>query len=430
MPHATSPIMPTGNPVRIFYNSSMSNTDYDLQWTVTPAPDAPNRSLFGSIRKGLSRKSSNVSTRSNTSATSQEPEAPRFRGPADLNSLNTNFERASLGENRRRSPSLLTNPSPATRRPDRSGMNAFTVPSNEPPPAYTPSSNTASGPTLGAQPSELAAPPSPSYTLATTAASAVPATRPSGEDPYAFLTTFDTILLIDDSGSMAGRGWREVSQALAIIAPIVAAHDDDGLDLYFMNHKSTDAGAPNEGIAAGGYRGIKRATAVTEIFERVRPQGGTPTGIRVRNILKPYLAKLETQIAAGKEMKPLNLIVLTDGVPSDDVESVLLSAAKKLDKLDAPPYQVGVQFFQVGNEEGAKEALEELDDRLSELVEGGVRDIVDTVTWTGGSSQSEGGIGLTGDGVLKAVSEIGELFFAPCGCFESYDSRDSSKCDF
>jgi hypothetical protein len=223
---------------------------------------------------------------------------------------------------------------------------------------------------------------------------------------------------------MAGRSWREVSQALAIIAPIVSSHDDDGLDLYFMNHKSTDGGSPNEGVAAGGYRGIKRAATVTEIFARVRPQGGTPTGTRVHNILKPYLAKLETEMAAGKEMKPLNLIVLTDGVPSDDVEAVLLSAAKKLDKLDAPPYQVGVQFFQVGNEEGAKEALEELDDGLSELVEGGVRDIVDTVTWTGGSSQSEGGVGLTGDGILKAVSRFSELFFARCG---TYDSETSPK---
>jgi hypothetical protein len=58
--------------------------------------------------------------------------------------------------------------------------------------------------------------------------------------------------------------------------------------------------------------------------------------------LKPYLAKLETEIAAGKEIKPLNLIVLTDGVPLDDVKSVLLLAAKKLDKFDAPPYQVSV----------------------------------------------------------------------------------------
>jgi len=282
-------------------------------------------------------------------------------------------------------------------------MNAFTVPSNEPPPAYTPSPTVATGPIITNAPSELAAPPSPSYAPAVTPQAAQPSGTRGGEDPYSFLATFDTVLLIDDSGSMAGRGWREVSQALSTIAPIVTKHDEDGIDIYFMNHKSTNPGVPSEGVAPGGYRGIKRAATVNEIFDRVRPQGGTPTGIRVHNILKPYLAKLEKEVSEGKEMKPLNLIVLTDGVPSDDVESVLLSAAKKLDKLDAPPFQVGVQFFQVGNEEGAKEALEELDDELSNLVEGGVRDIVDTVTWTGGSSASEGGVGLTGDGILKAV---------------------------
>lgn len=269
---------------------------------------------------------------------------------------------------------------------DRPGMNAFTVPSNEPPPAYTASSPAAA---------ELPSPaPVPDYT---------PQPAASGENPYSFLETFDTVLLIDDSGSMAGRSWREVSQALSIIAPIITQHDNDGMDCYFLNHKSADLGAPSEGVAPGGYRKIKRAATVTEIFERVRPQGGTPTGVRVHHILKPYLAKLESEMAAGREMKPLNLIVLTDGVPSDDVESVLLSAAKKLDKLDAPPFQVGVQFFQVGNEEGAKEALQELDDELSELVEGGVRDMVDTVTWTGGASASEGGIGLTGEGILKCL---------------------------
>lgn len=191
-----------------------------------------------------------------------------------------------------------------------------------------------------------------------------------------------------------------VLQALSIIAPIVSDHDNNGLDLYFVNYKSAHPGALSEGVAAGGYRGIKRATTVAEIFA----QGGTPTSTRIYNILKPYLAKLETEIAARKEMKPLNLIVLTDGVPSDDVESVLLSATKKLNKLDGTPFQASVQFFQVGNEEGAKEALEELDDGISELVEGGVRDMVDTVTWTGGRSSSEGGVGLTGDGILKAVS--------------------------
>ncbi|KAH7412526.1 hypothetical protein BKA64DRAFT_702649 [Cadophora sp. MPI-SDFR-AT-0126] len=359
-------------------------------WGLQPEP-APSRSLFGSIRK-LGRRSSNVSQRSTNSTHSANsdlntPTTPTFRGPADLNPLSDRDDAA-----RRRSPSPLTNPSPATRRPDRPGMNAFTVPSNEPPPAYTPSPTVQSGPTIDSQVPELAAPIPPQ-------ASTPAPTTSSGEDPYSFLSTFDTTLLIDDSGSMAGRSWREVSQAISTIAPIVTKHDEDGIDVYFMNHKSSNPGAPSEGIAPGGYRGIKRAATVHEIFERVRPQGGTPTGIRVHNILKPYLAKLESEMAAGRELKPLNLIVLTDGVPSDDVESVLLSAAKKLDKLDAPPFQVGVQFFQVGNEEGAKEALEELDDGLSELVEGGVRDIVDTMTW----NSTEGGVSLTGMSILKCV---------------------------
>jgi len=371
-------------------------------WNVHSAPTSQHPakpsllgSLGGSIRK-IGRKSSNASSTSDHSATQpdlQTPTTPTFRGPADLNP----FSPSDVGS--RRSPSPLTNPSPATRRPDRPGMNAFTVPSNEPPPAYTPSPTAASGPNLATQISELPAPEQPAPA---TTSRQIPATR-GGEDPYSFLATFDTTLLIDDSGSMAGRSWREVSQALSTIAPIVTQHDSDGIDVYFLNHKSNHPGAVSEGIAAGGYRGITRAATITEIFERVRPQGGTPTGIRVHNILKPYLAKLESEMAQGRELKPLNLIVLTDGVPSDDVESVLLSAAKKLDKLEAPPFQVGVQFFQVGNEEGAKEALEELDDGLSELVEGGVRDMVDTCTWTGGNSSSEGGVGLTGDGLLKFV---------------------------
>ncbi|KAK0127030.1 hypothetical protein ONS96_006590 [Cadophora gregata f. sp. sojae] len=380
MSHRSTIVMPTGS-----------------AWGLQPEP-TPSRSIFGSIRK-LGRRSSNVSQRSTKSTHSansdlNSPTTPTFRGPGYLNPFADRDDAA-----RRRSPSPLANPSPATRRPDRPGMNAFTVPSNEPPPAYTPSSTVQSGPTVGSQVPELAAPIPPQASIP---AAAAPTTG-TGEDPYSFLGTFDTTLLIDDSGSMAGRSWREVGQAISTIAPIVTKHDEDGIDVYFMNHKSTNPGMPSEGIAPGGYRGIKRAATVHEIFERVRPYGGTPTGTRVHNILKPYLAKVESEMAAGREMKPLNLIVLTDGVPSDDVESVLLSAAKKLDKLDAPPFQVGVQFFQVGNEEGAKEALEELDDGLSELVEGGVRDIVDTVTWTGGRSSSDGGIGLTGDGILKAV---------------------------
>ena len=131
------------------------------------------------------------------------------------------------------------------------------------------------------------------------------------------------------------------------------------------------------------------------IFASVHPRGGTPTGTRLNAILKPYLSRVESK--GSDAVKPLNIIVITDGQPSDDVESVIINAAKKLDKWDAPPWQVGIQFFQVGEERGAAEALRELDDGLAEMG-GGIRDIVDTVPWTGQS-----GTGLNGEGILKVV---------------------------
>lgn len=372
--------------------------------------------MFASLKNSLRRKSSN---RSNSSRHSWNSNDERD-APAELAAT----EMLAPPE---RIPML--NPSPPTRRPDRPGMNAFTVPSNEPPPAYTPSPTAASGPTLG--PSPAYTPPAsraPSSSSAAAVTMSTTTTIPStGEDKYAFLKQFDTVLLIDDSGSMAGRSWHETSQALSQLLPTIVERDSDGIDIFFLNHVSADAGNAKRGVAPGGYRNVTTVAEVERIFRTVRPGGGTPTGTRCRAILRPYLGFLEEMERKGKidDVKPLNILAITDGVPSDDVESVLIAAARKLDALEAAPHQVGVQFFQVGNEEGAAEALRELDDGLVDLVQGGVRDMVDTVTWTGGSAAGEGGVGLTADGILKAVSNISELSLPYAECFESYGFETS-----
>jgi len=215
----------------------------------------------------------------------------------------------------------------------------------------------------------------------------------AADSPYAFLTQFDTIFLIDDSGSMAGRSWRETSAALRAITPICTAHDSDGIDIYFLNHRN-----PVAGSTCGAYTKITTASAVEEIFQSVRPLGGTPTATRLNHILKPYLTRFEESIVHDEDVpvKPLNIIVITDGVPSDDVESVIVKAARKLDQYDAEPWQIGIQFFQVGREPEAAEDLRELDDALSG--EHGIRDMVDTVPWCGEDGQT-----LTAEGILKCV---------------------------
>ena len=187
---------------------------------------------------------------------------------------------------------------------------------------------------------------------------------------------------------MAGRSWRETSQAIASIAPICTAHDKDGIDIYFLN-------APD----SADYKNITRADEVQRIFQTVRPSGGTFTGSKLNAILKPYLRECEAKKSNLESVKPLNIIVITDGVPSDDPESVIVAHAKKLDKIEAPGWQVGIQFFQVGEEPGAAEALQELDDGIHDRGQE-FRDIVDTVPWT---SQNGGTVGLNADGILKVV---------------------------
>ncbi|KAF5669377.1 hypothetical protein FDENT_11539 [Fusarium denticulatum] len=218
----------------------------------------------------------------------------------------------------------------------------------------------------------------------------------SAEDKYAFLSTFDTIFVIDDSGSMAGRSWREVREALSTIAPICTSHDPDGIDVYFLNHRSPAAGTGVQ--ATGGYFQIRDANQVQRLFESVRPRGATPTGSRLHSILKPYVAHLSRRAANIDSTKPVNIIVITDGCPTDDPESIIVHHARKLDQIEAPPHQVGIQFFQVGNELGATKALRELDDDLADQ---GIRDMVDTATWN--STTSDNSKTLTADGILKVV---------------------------
>ncbi|KAF2430854.1 hypothetical protein EJ08DRAFT_649406 [Tothia fuscella] len=300
------------------------------------------RNFFGSLRNKLTGKDSNKNA--SDSQKSPKPSASRAMPPTNP----------------------FSSSAPATRRPDRAGMNAFTTPSTEPPPAYTPA------PAPGSASAPIVAPQMPNAGSA------------AKDDRYAFLSTFDTAFLIDDSGSMAGRSWRETAKALEAITPICTAHDADGIDIYFLNARDS-----------AWYQNITAPSTVTEIFSAVRPQGGTPTGQRLNQILKPYLAKYT---ANPEGTKPLNIIVITDGEPSDDVESPIINIAKKLDKLDAPAWQIGIQFFQVGREPGAREHLKQLDDELQEIAGCEIRDIVDTVPFTGDSNQE-----LNADGIMKVV---------------------------
>jgi uncharacterized protein YegL len=314
----------------------------------------PRTSLLGSIKSKLSRRNTNGSQRTTSrSSTSTSMDSKH------LDSSNSSSHRPSVSSRSARNPptSLAT-----PRAPTMNSSNNRIPSPNDAPPAYSAAPLTSPSPETASGRSSL-----------------------SVDDKYSFLRQFDTVFLIDDSGSMAGRSWRETKEALAAITPICTAHDSDGIDIHFLN-------TPGSPI----FQNVKVPSTVHEIFTTVRPRGGTPTGTRLRKILKPYIERCEADPDATK---PLNIIVITDGEPSDDVEGTIIWAAKRLDKMDAPAWQVGIQFFQVGNEPGAREHLKSLDDDLGELAGiDDLRDMVDTVPWT-----AENGGTLNADGILKCV---------------------------
>lgn len=117
--------------------------------------------------------------------------------------------------------------------------------------------------------------------------------------------------------------------------------------------------------------------------------GITPTGEKLEELLLDYLLRLEqakSEADAGhpgalQQVKPVNFLIITDGAPTDDPESVIVTAAQRLDAGRFPINQVGIQFIQIGNDPSATEALRELDDDLAGKYR--IRDIVDTTLYTG-----------------------------------------------
>lgn len=189
------------------------------------------------------------------------------------------------------------------------------------------------------------------------------------------LIKYDTVIIVDDSSSMAGPLWFEAREALAGVAQLAAKYDADGIDICFLNSEETGKGVS--------------AADVNRLFDRVEPDGITPTGEKLEFLLLDYLLRLEAakaeaeagRPAALKEIKPVNFLVITDGAPTDDPESVIVTAARRLDAGKFPINQVGIQFIQIGSDPSATEALRELDDDLAGKYH--VRDIVDTTPYTG-----------------------------------------------
>lgn len=115
--------------------------------------------------------------------------------------------------------------------------------------------------------------------------------------------------------------WKKTRDALIGVVEKSIQYDEDGIDLYFFNTPIIK-------------KHLNSSESVREIFDAVKPFNGTPTAKVLKRVLYPYLLRLEAVHAAKVEkpdakyepVKPLNIVILTDGAPNtgEEPEAVIV----------------------------------------------------------------------------------------------------------
>ncbi|OAX33491.1 hypothetical protein K503DRAFT_804324 [Rhizopogon vinicolor AM-OR11-026] len=187
---------------------------------------------------------------------------------------------------------------------------------------------------------------------------------PPVDDRMKKLASYKTVILIDDSISMAEeQSWTLVREALAGIVDLANQYGSQGIDLHFLHHHDF-------------HKNIKTSREVQQIFDRLNPDGqDTPTATKLEELINHYLPLVERKYA---QHDPIDIIVITDGVATDDhaLPEVIVNAAHRLERGQVPDGMFGIQFVQIGTDEEAAAALRGLDDHLAKQFK--IRDIVDT----------------------------------------------------
>lgn len=176
------------------------------------------------------------------------------------------------------------------------------------------------------------------------------------------LSEFDFVIVLDASGSMAEPNksgnpsgptrWAAAQESIISLAREIGQIDADGIDVVVFN-----------GAGVKSFTGVT-ADKVKEVFASSRTTSSTPLDAALVEALK----------LAGKSDKKDFVIVLTDGVPDDRAAAakVLVDASNSL----SADNELTFLFIQVGDDSGATQYLQGLDDNLT----GAKFDIVDVKT--------------------------------------------------
>jgi len=193
-------------------------------------------------------------------------------------------------------------------------------------------------------------------------------------------TKYDYVILIDKSGSTSRRDcpnnlsrWEQEKEWAKSIAQKCETYDTDGIDVILFDSNITH------------FTGVTSAK-VDEIFRKESPGTSTNLAGALKKALQPFLNRRKEQSSGffgiGKKpltidfsikVKPMIIIVLTDGEPDD--RFAVIDVIKKTTECIQGRDEVGITFVQVGNDTCARSFLMRLDDDL--VFDGAKFDIVD-----------------------------------------------------
>lgn len=178
----------------------------------------------------------------------------------------------------------------------------------------------------------------------------------------------DYYLLIDKSGSMgtrdaSGNGktrWQICQEGTQALAAKIEELDPDGISLYTF---------------ASAFKRYDNVTAakVADVFKENEPNGST----NLTKVLDDAFNDYFTVKSSGKsKANGAMFLIVTDGEP-DDRQSVARSIIAATQKMDRDE-ELALSFIQIGEDVGATQFLQFLDDGLQ--AQGAKFDIVDTIT--------------------------------------------------
>ncbi|BGP58156.1 hypothetical protein JCM8202v2_005817 [Rhodotorula sphaerocarpa] len=161
------------------------------------------------------------------------------------------------------------------------------------------------------------------------------------------LALFDTVVLVDDSGSMAfEENGSRIDDAKLIVSRVATAatlFDTDGISTVGNN--------------------ITSEQQAQQLLSGIRFSGLTPLGTSLdQKILQPLLIGPARQ---NSLRKPLLVVCVTDGAPGGEARDTIVKAIKNakatLSQTRYGPDALSIQLAQIGNDMGSRAFLEEID---------------------------------------------------------------------